>query len=211
MGYSTVAPMIGLPLARQAQRIWAKDQCSHTSMPGLNEWALEAATSHEVRPLQMSMDGTRIVRTIELHLDTYLLGQAFPPDVRLFPNEANFVRANTWEQVQQHVLSVRANKQYASEAYSFNVVDTTGKLTDVMVGSIPEAISGVTAGHILALMLEVEKRARKHNIPLIGHCTDSASNALNALIKLASPSTYACSNVFFWDSVEKVLLSLLPF
>lgn len=80
-----------------------------------------------------------------------------------------------------------------------------------MVGSIPEAISGVTAGHILALMLEVEKRARKHNIPLIGHCTDSASNALNALIKLASPSTYACSNVFFWDSVEKVLLSLLPF
>ena len=26
-------------------------------------------------------------------------------------------------------------------------------------------------------------------IPLIGHCTDSAANALNGLIKLASPST----------------------
>ena len=195
--YSTVAPMIGLPLARQAQRIRAKDQFSHTYMPGLNDWALEVAASREVRPLQMSMDGTRIVRVIELYLDTYLLGKAFPPDVRLYPNETNHVKADTWEQVQQHVLSVRANKQYSAEAYSFNLVDTSGKLTDIMVGSIPEAQSGVTASHILALMLEIESRARKYNIPLIGHCTDSASNALNALIKLASPNTYNGENMCF--------------
>ena len=148
--YSTVAPMIGLPLARQAQRIRAKDQSSHTYMPGLNDWALEEAASREVRLLQMSMDGTRIVRVIELYLDTYLLGKTFPPDVRLYPNEANHVKACTWEQVQQHVLSVCANKQYAAEAYSFNVVDTSGRLTDIMVGSVPEVQSGVTASHILA-------------------------------------------------------------
>ena len=39
-------------------------------------------------------------------------------------------------------------------------------------------------------MLEVEKLALKHHLPLTGHCTDSAANALNVLIKLASPSTF---------------------
>ena len=107
------------------------------------------------------------------------------------------VKPETWEQVQQHVLFVCVNKQYAAEAYSFNLVDTSAKLPDIMVGSIPEAPSGVTAGHILALMLEIKKRARKNNIPLIGYCTDSASNSLNALLKLASPSTYSCYEVHF--------------
>lgn len=68
--------------------------------------------------------------------------------------------------------------------------DTSGKYPDVLTGSIPEAKSGVTGSHIFALMLEVEKRARKNKLPLIGHCTDSASNALKGLIMLASPSTY---------------------
>ena len=34
--YSTIAPMMGLPLARQAQRLRAADCCSMTYMPGLN-------------------------------------------------------------------------------------------------------------------------------------------------------------------------------
>ena len=49
--YSTIAPMIGLPLARQAQRIRAKYQFYNTYMPGLNDWALQLAASNEVRPL----------------------------------------------------------------------------------------------------------------------------------------------------------------
>ena len=40
-------------------------------------------------------------------------------------------------------------------------------------------------------MMEVEKHSGNHTLPLIGHCTDSASNALNALVKLASPATYS--------------------
>lgn len=209
--YSTIAPIIGLPLARQAQRIRAKDQFPHTYMPGINDWALQVAASRELRPLQMSMDGTRIVRTIELYLDTYLLGKAFPADVRLFPTEENLVKAETWEQVQQHVLSVRANKKYAAEAYSFNLVDTSGKVADIMVGSIPEATSGVTTGHILAIMLEIERKARKHNIPLIGHCTDSASNALNALVKLASPSTYTSDSLHFLGLDRAGFVFFAPF
>ena len=39
-------------------------------------------------------------------------------------------------------------------------------------------------------MLAVEKHAHMHNLLLVGHCTDSASNALGGLLKLASPSTY---------------------
>ncbi len=54
--------------------------------------------------------------------------------------------------------------------------------------SISEAKSGITGAHILAQILEVEKRS--YSLPLIGHCTDSAANALKGLIMLASPATY---------------------
>jgi len=39
-------------------------------------------------------------------------------------------------------------------------------------------------------MMEVEKRASKYDLLLIGHCTYSASNALKVLIRNASPDTY---------------------
>ena len=39
-------------------------------------------------------------------------------------------------------------------------------------------------------MLEVEHKASIHDVTLIGHCTDSASNSLNALIKLGTPTKY---------------------
>lgn len=48
----------------------------------------------------------------------------------------------------------------------------------------------MTGNHILAFMLEFERRVSKYTLPLIDHCTDSAANSLNALILLASPSTY---------------------
>jgi len=63
-------------------------------------------------------------------------------------------------------------------------------LSDVIIGSIPEAKNGVTGLHIFALMMEVEKHSNKDSIPLIGHCTDSASNSLRALVTLASPKSY---------------------
>ena len=60
-----------------------------------------------------------------------------------------------------------------------------------MIGVIPEATKGITGAHLFSLMMEVEKHSEFHTLPLIGHCTDSASNALNALVKLASPTTYS--------------------
>ena len=38
--YSTVAPIMGLPLARQTQRLRADDQDPFIYMPDMNEWAL---------------------------------------------------------------------------------------------------------------------------------------------------------------------------
>lgn len=76
---------------------------------------------------------------------------------------------------------------YAAEAFTFDLVDTTGMLADQLTGSIPEATSGVTSSHI---MIAVEKKSCIHNLSLVGHCTDSASNSLNALLKLATPSSY---------------------
>ena len=45
----------------------------------------------------------------------YLVGESFPSDVRAFPDEP--VKATSWEQVQEYVLSVREGCRYAAEAY----------------------------------------------------------------------------------------------
>jgi predicted cupin superfamily sugar epimerase len=73
--------MMGLPSHRQAQRIKAKDIVGNTYMPGLNFWAFEMASKKEVKPLQVRMDGTRVVRIIELYKDEFLVGESFSPDV----------------------------------------------------------------------------------------------------------------------------------
>ena len=107
----------------------------------------------------------------------------------------------TNQDVQKYIFEIRQSNAYASEAYSFNLGDTTGEHADILLGSIPETKSillytlaetkaGVTGEHILALMFESEKWAL-NSLPVIGHCTDSASNALSALIMLATPSTYS--------------------
>jgi len=88
------------------------------------------------------------------------------------------------------VNNVRQKKLYSAEAYSLNLSDTTGLLSDIIIGIIPEATKGVTGSHIFSLMMAVEKKALLYDLPLIGHSTDSASNSLKALIKNASPTTF---------------------
>lgn len=86
--FTTAAPMLGLPCAREARRIRAKETNSNHYLPGLNNWAYELATARKtLKPLQNGMDGTRIIRTIELYLEKYLIGREFPPDVRLFKDQ----------------------------------------------------------------------------------------------------------------------------
>ena len=145
------------------------------------------------KPLQNGMDGTRVVRSIELCLGKYLVGKAFPPDVRVFPESDEYdISTMTNEDIQRYIFSARKNDEYAAEAYSFNFSDTTGEYPNVLAGSIPEAKSGVTGECILGLMLEVEKWVSRYDLPLIGHCTDSASNSLSGLMQQASPDTYSC-------------------
>ena len=56
-------------------------------------------------------------------------GRTFPADVRSFPEPHNLPKLISQEQVQECVLSVRAKGKYAAEAYSLDLVDTTGKLS----------------------------------------------------------------------------------
>ena len=49
-------------------------------------------------------------------------------------------------------MKVCRNESYAPEAYSFNLADISGKLPDVLIGSIPQAHSGITGSHVLAMM-----------------------------------------------------------
>ena len=118
------------------------------------------------------------------------LGKKFPPDVRLHPTADQLPKAESWEQVHDYILHVRSNGSYAPEAYTLCLSDTSSKLSDVLLGSIPEAKEGVTGSHVFSLMMAVEKLALKHGVSLVGHCTDSTSNALSALLTLSSPSTY---------------------
>ena len=160
-------------------------------MPGLNDWAFQM-TARQHWHFHITMYGTRVVRTIELYEDEYLVGECFRPDVCLFPLPHQLPKAESWEKVQKYVLSVRACSNYASETYYFDLVDTTGQLhePDLLTGSMPESSTGVTASHIYAFVLEVERRAFTHNLSIVGHCTDPASNALNALLKLATSANY---------------------
>ena len=141
--YTYTAPLLGLPSARQARRIRSKDIGNHFYLPGINEWALDKVSQQEHRPLQNGMDGTRVIRIVELYRDQYLVGKAFPPDVCSFPSPDQ-MQAINWQQTQDHVLQVRNQGAYAAGAYSFNLSDTTGKLPDVLIGSIPESKTGVT-------------------------------------------------------------------
>ena len=162
------------------QRLKRKLQENQNYMPGINEWALQKVAMRENRPLQNSMDGTRVIRAIELCSDQYLIKE-FPADVRLYPKESDLPVFEDAEQTIKYICKVRTNSKYAAEAYSIDFVDTTGKLTDLLIGSIPESKTGVTNAHIFALMMMIEKQSKPHNIPLIGHCTDSAGNSLQGL------------------------------
>ena len=55
--YSTVAPMMGLPLARQAQRLRAKGCSSFTYMPGINDWPFKIASEKPKQFHYISMEG----------------------------------------------------------------------------------------------------------------------------------------------------------
>lgn len=75
-------------------------------MPGLNDWAFEIVSRREkLKPIQNGMDGTRIIRAIELYRDRHLVGREFPPDVRLFSSQ--LVEVGSINEVQQYVLKVR--------------------------------------------------------------------------------------------------------
>ena len=112
-------------------------------------------------PLQNGMDGTRVIHAIELYLDKYLDGEQFSSDVRNHPVEPPALQNS--EQIEQYVGKVRQEKL---EAYSLNLSDNTGKLSDVTIGIIPE---GVTCDHIFGLMMAVQKKACLLDLPLIGH------------------------------------------
>lgn len=72
----------------------------------------------------------------------------FSTDVRLHLTPEELPTAEAWESVQQYVLSVWRQGLYAAEAFTFDLVETTGMLADQLTGSIPEATSGVTSSHI---------------------------------------------------------------
>ena len=77
----------------------------------------------------------------------------------------------------------------------------------MLLGSIPKATSRVTASHIYGLMLTVEQKAEKYKV---GHCTDSASNALNDLLKLATPTQHLVKQDVSFLGLDEKSLSFYP-
>ena len=203
--YTTTATLLDLPSERQACLLRMKETKAHHYLPGLNNWGFEKPNKMQVKHVNhCKLEWTEqeeLVRTVELYLDQFLVGKEFLPDVRLHAqaHASSDITNMTNQDVQKYIFEVRQSNAYASEAYSFNLGDTTGEHADILLGSIPETKSillctlaetkaGVTGEHILALMFESKKWAL-NSLPVIGHCTDSASNALSALIMLATPST----------------------
>ena len=101
--YSEVSPLLGLPGVRQVQRLKRKLQENQNYMPGINEWALQKVAMRENKPLQNSVDGTRVIRAIELYSDKYLIGEEFPADVRLYPKESDLPVFEDAEQIMKYI------------------------------------------------------------------------------------------------------------
>ena len=129
--YSELAPILGLPGVRQAQNIRKKEMADDYYLPGINDWCIKKASERSCKPLQNGMDGTRVVRAIELYLDKYLIGEEFSTDVRKFLTEFNLPILQDAEQVKNYIFDVRRNNRYAAEAYSLNLTDLTGNLSDL--------------------------------------------------------------------------------
>lgn len=157
-------------------------------LQGLNEWAFKKISQQKKAPIQISMDGTRIICIIELYKDKYLVGESFSPDVRKWPKPDDLPTVNQWHTIHDYISAVRTSGKLVAEAHNVTAVDITGLQSDVFLGSIPKAASGVTASYIYSLIMMIEKEAERLNIPIIiSYCMDSASNSLAALEKLALP------------------------
>ena len=107
--YSELAPILGLPGVRQAQNIRKKEMADDYYLPGINDWCIKKASERPCKPLQNGMDGTRVVRAIELYLDKYLIGEEFSTDVRKFLTEFNLPILQDAEQVKNYIFDVRRN------------------------------------------------------------------------------------------------------
>lgn len=58
---------------------------------------LHLAVKHD--HYRMEWMAPRIIRVVELYRDQFLLGKAFPPDVRCFPSVGQLDEAVSWQQV----------------------------------------------------------------------------------------------------------------
>lgn len=102
------------------------------------------------------------------------------------------------------IIKLYFNKNLVGDC---DLVKTTSFLSDVLTGSISEVPSRVTAphmSHIYALMPTVEQTPCQHWLSLVQHCF--ASNALNALLELATLTSY-----FVDQNISYLCLSLPDF
>jgi len=150
-------------------------------MPGQNNWAFKLAAENK-RPYHNSMDGTRVIRTIELYENEYLVGGIL---FTRFSSVSNQQRASKGRITQANSRLCTVSEKKSSICLSFDLVDTTGKISEILTGT-----DCMLLMIIYSMMLSVEQKAAKHNLSLVGYCTDSTSNSLNALLKLATPSQH---------------------
>jgi len=77
----------------------------------------------------------------------------------MHPDESGLPTVERSQQLQDSVLEVRNTGSYSAGAYSFNLSDTSGKLPDMLIGSIPEVQKGITGAYVFTLMMEEEGQA----------------------------------------------------
>ena len=88
--YNELSPILGLTYLRQVQRIKRKLLEERMFMPGINiRLGTGKVAQREKRSLQNSMDGSCVIRAVELYANTYLVGEKFPANVRCYPAPAN--------------------------------------------------------------------------------------------------------------------------
>ena len=198
--YTLVADILHLACFEKAAAARSRDKITY--FVGFNEHILEAK-AHEIYDGELccSMgDGTRTSMLIEKGVffgRPYLLGEAFSPDVRLWPSwpeggKGMMPMPQTVDKVHEYISHVRektGDHEMSHEIVTEALNCMSDRTRPMLVYSLfPEPSKGFSSVHNLLYWAKLVQIWHDHSIRGVGFATDSCSTGLGAGTALMAPT-----------------------
>ena len=201
--YTLVADILHLACFEKAAAGRSCDKISY--FVGLNEHILESKADEIYNGgLVCSMgDGTRTSMLIEkavhpVYGRPYLVGEAFPADVRLWPSgpqggKGMMPMPQTVEKVYEYISRVRektGDHEMSHEVVTEALNCMSDRTRPMLVYSLfPEPSKGFSSVHNLLYWAKLVQVWHDHSVRAVGFATDSCSTGLGAGTALMTPTT----------------------